>query len=144
MSYKLQQTIAVLAAALVLTYAGMVAVSDLRDFSPWPFNLLGLAVLSFLCGGVMAASVPRAIWLTLLAAALAVVIFGGLWSYFWWTLLGHYISFSEIALSDYVFLYIAQRGGLMFVITALTGLIGSVTVLAFLPEQYLPKKRQDI
>ena len=138
MSQRVRQGTAIVAAALVLAYVGAVSVSKVRDFAPWPANLLWLSVVSVICGVLLALSSDGAVRSIVVASVVAVLIFGGLRSYMVWTLLGQYVSLSDLVLSDLVLLYVIQRGLLMLLVSALFGLLGAVVTLVFLPDRYLP------
>ena len=76
MGQRLTQSIAVVAAAFVVAYAGLTSVSDVRDYVSWPAELVGLSIVSALCGGLLALIDRKAIWLMSLASVLSVLIFG--------------------------------------------------------------------
>ena len=139
MGQRVRQGIAVVAVAVVLAYTGTVSVSPVRDFAPWrPTNLSWLSVVSAICGVLLALSSDRAAWSIVAASVLAVLIFGGLWSYICWALLGQYISFFDLIQSDLVLFYVIQLGILMFMASALFGLLGAVIATVFLPDRYRP------
>ncbi len=138
MSRRVRQGTAIVAVALVLAYVGTVSVSKVRDFAPWPANLLWLIVISAICGVLLALSSDGADWSIAVASLLAVLIFGGLQSYMIWVLLGQYVSLFDLVLSDFVLVYVTQRGILMLMVSALFGLLGAVVTRAFLPDHYLP------
>jgi len=128
----------VMAAALVLAYLGTFSMSQVREFAPLPANVLWLGVASVVCGVLLALTDAGAARLIVVAAALAVLIFGGLWSYIAWALLGQHFSLFELIRSDIVFLYVVRQGAVMFIASAPFGLLGAVAVRAFLPDRYLP------
>ena len=108
---RLSLAAAVVAAATVMAYMGIASLTDVQEFTILPTNLLILSLASVICGVLMAISSDSAAWLIMAASALAFLIFGGIWSYIVWLLLsGGVIPYIEIALSDYVLLYVAQRG----------------------------------
>lgn len=112
---------------------GIASVSRVSEYAPWQTNLLWLSIASALCGALLALIGDRAFWLIGAASLLAVVIFGGLWSYLSWALLGPVFSFLEIALSDFVFLHVAQRGAIMFADSVVFGLLGVVVAVLLFP-----------
>ena len=136
MGEKARQGTTVLAAALVLAYLGAVSISQVRDFAPWPANLAWLSFFSAMCGILLAISNDRAARSMVVASALAVPIFAGIWSYILWALLGEYISFFDLILSDFMFLYVIRLGALIFVVSTFFGLLGTVLALTIVPDRY--------
>ena len=145
MGQSVRRGTAVVAVALILAYVGTMAITPMRDFAPWPTNMLWLGVVSTICGVLLALISligEEAVWSIIAASVLAVLIFGGLWSYICWALLGQYISqyisFFNLILSDFVFPYVIKRGALMFIVSVLFELLGAVIALIFLPARYCP------
>lgn len=131
MGRRVRQGTEVVAAALVLAYVGTVAFSHVGDFAPWSTNLLWLSVASAICGALLALSSlsgEEAVWSIIAAPVLAVLIFGSVWIYIWWALAGQYISLFDLILSDFVFLYVVQRGFVMFLVSVPFGVLGAVVV----------------
>ena len=134
-----RQGAVIVAVALALAYVGTVSVSgEIRGFAPWPADLFWLAVVSFICGILLGLSVKNAFRAILLASVLAVVIFGALWSYVYWVLIGDYIPLFDLILSDQVSLYVFQWGFFIFMVSALCGMIGTVVPMAVISSDYLP------
>jgi hypothetical protein len=129
----------IVAVALALAYVGMVSVSrEIRGFAPWPADLFWLAIVSFICGILLGLSIKNAFRAILLASVLAVVIFGTLWSYVYWVLVGDYIPLFDLIISDLVSLYVFQWGFFIFMVSALCGLIGTAVSMAVVSSDYLP------
>lgn len=85
----------------------------------------------------MALSSDKAVLLIVAAAGLAFLIFGCTWSYVVWILLGDSgISFVELALSDFVFAFVLQRGFLMLLASLPSSLIAVLVTLALVPMDY--------
>jgi hypothetical protein len=127
---RIRQISAVVAAALVIAAVSVLTLTPIGPFLVGRISLLWLGVTAALCGALLAMSSERALLLVTVAAGLAVVIFGGVWSYLVWVLIGQdlsaVVSFWELALSDYVFLYVAQRGAIIFMFSAAFGVVGAV------------------
>ena len=127
----------VVAAAVAMAYMGLVSLTQMQDFAVWSGSLFWLSVVSVICGVLMALSSDSAAWLITAASVLAFLIFGGIWSYIVWSLLsGGVIPYIEIALSDFVLLYVAQRGAILFLVSLIFGLMAAIAVLAFVPDHY--------
>ncbi|MBI3942333.1 MAG: hypothetical protein HY326_04915 [Chloroflexi bacterium] len=129
---------AVMATAIVLAYTATFTFSSLHDFAIWPLNVGWLTIISLLCGALLSIISKRSLWLIVASALLGVVFFGGMWSYIALQFLGQLFNFSEIILSDFVFLYVVQQGTGMFMFTSLFGLVGAVAARVIIPDQYLP------
>lgn len=141
MRHRLRQSLAMIAVALVLAYVGTAAVARVRGFAPWEGDLLWLIVAAFVCGILLTLTNDDAIWLMMAASVLAVLIFIGLWSVIFWMSLEQSIPILDLLLSDFVFIYFAQRSSLLLFLSVLFGLLGVALVMAlqiFLPEQYRP------
>ena len=136
MGQRLKQSTAVVSVALVLAYVGLTSLSDIRDYAPWPANLLGLSLVSVLCGSLLALIDQKALSLMSFASVLSVLIFGSFWSLASWSLVRVQVSLLELILSDLVFLYVAQRGALLFAVSILFGLIGATGMQILLPDRY--------
>lgn len=135
---RLKQGTAVIAAALIVGYMGLISVSEVGDYVPWSAGFLGLGIAAALCGILLALIDEQAIRLMSMACVLGVLIFGGFWSIASWALLGEQISFLELVLSDLVFSYVLRRGILLLLISILFGLLGTVGMQIILPSHYRP------
>ena len=136
---RVRQGTATFAAALVLAYGMAATVSPVRDFAPWPSDLFWLCVISVICGVLLGLTSSEAGWSMIAAASiLAILIFTAIRSYIVWQLVGKQISLSlfDLVMSDLVFLYVIQRGLILFMASAIFGLIGAVFASIILPEHY--------
>ena len=133
---RARQGTAIVAAALVLAYLGAVSISQVGDFAPWPANKAWLSIFSSMCGVLLALSNERPAQSMVVASALAVPIFAGVWSYILWTLLGQQISFIDLILSDFMLLYVIRLGVLLFIVSVLFGLLGTVVALTLIPDRF--------
>lgn len=136
MSRRLKQGTAIIAAALVVAYLGLISITEVGDYVSWSVGLLGLSLAAALCGLLLALIDEQAIRLMSIASVLGMLIFGGLWSIASWALLGEQFTFVELILSDLVFSYVLRRGLLLGLITILFGLIGAAGMQLFLPAHY--------
>ncbi len=137
----IRQSLAVIAAAIVLAYVGTTAVSQVRGFAPWQGNLAWLVIAAMICGILIAFTNDDAIWLMIAATVLSVLIFIGLWSVIFWVLLGRALPLHRLILSDFLFIYFVQRGSLILFLGGLFGLLGVASVMIlqiFIPERYRP------
>jgi hypothetical protein len=133
---KVRQWTAIVAAAIVLAYVSMAAVTEVRGFALWPTNLAWMGVSAAICGALLALIDEGAVWLIVVASALAVLIFVGLWSYIFWLFLGELFSFSELVISN-LFIYQVLPRSVVILITSLPlGLLGTVAATIFLPDRY--------
>ena len=136
---RVRQGTATFAAALVLAYGMAATVPPVHDFAPWPSDLIWLTVLSVICGALLGLTNSEAGWVMIAAASvLAILFFTAIRSYIVWQLVGRQVSLSlfELVLSDLVFLYVIQTGLILFMISAIFGLIGAVLASVILPEHY--------
>ena len=136
---RVRQGTATFAVALVLAYGMAATLPPVRDFAPWPFDLFWLSVTSVICGVLLGLTSSEAGWSMIAAASiLAILIFTAIRSYIVWQLVGQQISLSlfDLVLSDLVFLYVIQRGLILFMASAIFGLIGAVFASIILPEHY--------
>lgn len=120
----IRQSSAVLAVASILAYVGLISLSHIRDYVPWPADMLALSLVAALCGALLAAAESRAILLFALAAISSVFLFAGYWAFASWTLLRGQLPALDILLSDYVFVYTVQRGFLLVAPSIVFGLLG--------------------
>ena len=134
MSSLVRQSSAVLAVAFVLAYVGLISLSHIRDYVPWPADMLALSLAAALCGALLAAAESRAILLFTLAAILSVFLFGGFWSYASWALLRGQLPVLDILFSDFVFIYTVQRGFILVAPSIVFGLLGVFGVQLLLPK----------
>jgi hypothetical protein len=137
MRQRVEQTLAIVAVALVLACVGTTGFSPVGDFVPWPASPLWLGVISVVCGILLALVGEQALRSMVAASLLGVLIFGGLWSHIAWVLVGQYLSanFLELVLSNLVLTYVFQRGALMLLISLLPGLLGVAIASIFLPDR---------
>ena len=120
----IRQSSAVLAVASILAYVGLISLSHIRDYVPWPADMLALSLVAALCGALLAAAESRAILLFALAASLSAFLFGGYWAFASWALLRGQLPALDILFSDYVFVYTVQRGFLLVAPSIVFGLLG--------------------
>ncbi|MSP14136.1 MAG: hypothetical protein EXR62_14420 [Chloroflexi bacterium] len=138
MQRRLTILLAVIAAAIVLAFTETFTFSSLHDYAIWPLNVGWLTIISLLCGALLSILSNKSLWLITAAALLGVAIFGGIWSYIALQFLGQMFSFSEIIISDFVFLYVVQQGTGMLLFTGLFGIVGAAIARILIPNQYLP------
>jgi len=138
MHLKVRQWTAIVAAAVVLAYVGIVAVTEVRDFALWSANLTWLGVIAAICGALLALVSEGAVWSIVVASVLAVLIFAGLWSYIFWSFLGEYFSFLELIVSNLFIFQVLPRSALILITTLLLGLLGTVAATILLPDRYRP------
>ena len=124
----IRQGAAVLAVASILAYVGLISLSHLRDYVPWPADLLALSLVAAICGAVLAVAESRAILLFTLAAILSALLFGGFWAYASWALLRGQLPALDLLFSDYVFTYTVQRGFILVAPSIVFGLLGVFSV----------------
>ena len=98
MNLILRQSMAVIAAAAILAYMGLISLSHLRDYVAWPADMLALSIVAALCGMLLALAESKALHLYLIASVVSPLLFGGFWAYATWGVLG-----SRIPLSNYCF-----------------------------------------
>ncbi len=134
MTPLLRQCAALCAVAAVLAYVGLISLTDMRDYVPWPANMLALSLAAALCGMLLALAEPKALLLSTIAPFISVPIFGAFWALATWMLLGPQLSFADLILSDLVLLYIVQRGFLLVAPTFVFGLLGALGVQLLLPR----------
>ncbi|MDE0143703.1 MAG: hypothetical protein OXI80_03555 [Caldilineaceae bacterium] len=120
----IRQSSAVLAVASILAYVGLISLSHIRDYVPWPADMLALSLVAALCGALLAAAESRAILLFALAAILSAFLFGSYWAFASWALLRGQLPALDILFSDYVFVYTVQRGFLLVAPSIVFGLLG--------------------
>lgn len=120
----IRQSSAVLAVASILAYVGLISLSHIRDYVPWPADMLALSLVAALCGALLAAAESRAILLFALAAILSALLFGGYWAFASWALLRGQLPALDILFSDYVFVYTVQRGFILVAPSIVFGLLG--------------------
>jgi hypothetical protein len=135
---KVRQWTAIVAAAVVLAYVGIVAVTEVRDFALWPASLAWLGVFAAICGALLALISDGAAWSIVVASVLAVMIFAGLWSYIFWLFLGEFVSLLEIIVSNLFIFQVLPRSAVVLITTVLLGLLGVVAATIFLPDRYRP------
>lgn len=131
----IMQGLLVLAASFVMAYLGITSVSHIGEFSPWASNIGWFGLLSALCGVLLTLGgyrAEKAIWAIVAAASLSVVVFGLAWGYVCWGLIRPYLSFWEVLRSDFVLVYVIQRGLLMLIVSSASGLLG-ITIASFIP-----------
>jgi hypothetical protein len=127
---------ATVAAALVLTYVGTAALSEVGDFGLWPASLTWLGVAAVVCGALLALIGGGAAWSMVAASVLAALLFAGLWNMIYWTFLGVYVDFFEITISNPFLYQVLPRCAIIVLTTAPLGLIGVVAATILLPERY--------
>ena len=139
MNRQVRKYTAVIAASIVLACMGLVAFTDLESFAGWPVSPLWMGVVAVLCGILLATISGESTWPLIAVfevAALAVLIFGAAWTYILWQFVRQYVSYFELMWSTFVFVYIASRGLIVFVLTLLSGMLGVVAAQVLLPERY--------
>jgi len=135
MRTPIRQGAAVLAVASILAYVGLISLSHIRDYVPWPADMLALSLVAALCGALLAAAESRAILLFALAAILSALLFGGYWAFASWALLRGQLPAHDILFSDYVFVYAVQRGFLLVAPSIVFGLLGVFSVQLLLSKR---------
>ena len=134
MNLILRQSMAVIAAAAILAYMGLISLSHLRDYVAWPADMLALSIVAALCGMLLALAESKALHLYLIASVVSPLLFGGFWAYATWGVLGSSIPFVELLLSDLVLLYAFQRSLLLVAPSLVFGLLGVLSVQLLLPK----------
>jgi hypothetical protein len=127
---------AIIAAAVILAYVGTVTVSEVRDFALWPASLVWLSVFAVICGGLLALISDGAVWSTVVASVLAVLIFAGLWSYIFWSFLGEWFPYSELIVSTPFISRVFRQSFVILITTIPLGLLGAVAATIFPPDRY--------
>ena len=113
MNLILRQSMAVIAAAAILAYMGLISLSHLRDYVAWPADMLALSIVAALCGMLLALAESKALHLYLIASVVSPLLFGGFWAYASWGVLGSRLPFVELLFSDLVLFYAIQRSFLL-------------------------------
>ena len=138
MMHRIRQASAIIAAAIVLAYLGLVALSEVKRFAPFAADTNWLIVGAFICGVLFALISDRAIESMFLAAVLAVIVFIGIWGFFFWRFFGAYFSLFELMISNRFFAEVFPRTLLMFSLSTIVGIIAAVIVMLVIPDQYRP------
>lgn len=138
MSSFTRQSSAVLAVASILAYVGLISLSHIRDYVPWPADMLALSLVAAICGALLALAEDRAILLFTLAAILSVLLFGGFWAFASWALLRGQLPVLDVLFSDFVFIYAVQRGFILVAPSIVFGLIGVFGVQLLLSKRLRP------
>ena len=125
---------AVIAAAAILAYMGLISLSHLRDYVAWPADMLALSIVAALCGMLLALAESKALHLYLIASVVSPLLFGGFWAYATWGVLGNSIPFVDLLFSDLVLLYAFQRSLLLVAPSLVFGLLGVLSVQLLLPK----------
>jgi hypothetical protein len=123
---KVRQWTATIAAALVLAYVDTMTVSEIKDFALWQGGLVWMGVFAIGCGVLLALVNEDALWSTVAAPVLAVLIFVGVWSYVFWSFLGEYFSYLELIVSTPFLSQVLPQGFVILVTTIPMGLLGVV------------------
>ena len=134
MNLTLRQSMAVIAAAAILAYMGLISLSHLRDYVAWSADMLALSIVAALCGMLLALAESKALHLYLIASVVSPLLFGGFWAYATWGVLGNSIPFVDLLFSDLVLLYVVQRSFLLVAPSIVFGLLGVLSVLLLLPK----------
>jgi hypothetical protein len=134
MNLILRQSMAVIAAAVILAYMGLISLSHLRDYVAWPADMLALSIVAALCGMLLALAESKALHLYLIASVVSALLFGGFWAYATWGVLGSSIPLVELLFSDLVLLYAVQRSFLLVTPCLVFGLLGVLGVQLLLPK----------
>ena len=134
MNLILRQSMAVIAAAAILAYMGLISLSHLRDYVAWPADMLALSIVAALCGMLLALAESKALHLYLIASVVSPLLFGGFWAYATWGVLGNSIPFVDLLFSDLVLLYAFQRSLLLVAPSLVFGLLGVLSVQLLLPK----------
>jgi len=141
MHQKARQWTAIMAAALVLAYVSTAAATEVRDFALWQASWAWLSIFAAFCGALLApifSGNDGAIWSTVMAPVLAVLIFAGVQYYILWSFLGEYLSLYEIMVSNLFINQVLPRTFLVLITTVPFGLFGFVVARAFVPDRYHP------
>lgn len=125
---------AVIAAAAILAYMGLISLSHLRDYVAWSADMLALSIVAALCGMLLALAESKALHLYLIASVVSPLLFGGFWAYATWGVLGNSIPFVDLLFSDLVLLYVVQRSFLLAAPSIVFGLLGVLSVQLLLPK----------
>ncbi len=134
MNLILRQSMAVIAAAAILAYMGLISLSHLRDYVAWSADMLALSIVAALCGMLLALAESKALHLYLIASVVSPLLFGGFWAYATWGVLGNSIPFVDLLFSDLVLLYVVQRSFLLVAPSIVFGLLGVLSVQLLLPK----------
>ncbi len=134
MNLTLRQSLAVIAAAAILAYMGLISLSHLRDYVAWSADMLALSIVAALCGMLLALAESKALHLYLIASVVSPLLFGGFWAYATWGVLGNSIPFLDLLFSDLVLLYVVQRSFLLVAPSLVFGLLGVLSVQLLLPK----------
>ena len=134
MNLILRQSMAVIAAAAILAYMGLISLSHLRDYVAWSADMLALSIVAALCGMLLALAESKALHLYLIASVVSPLLFGGFWAYATWGVLGNSIPFVDLLFSDLVLLYVVQRSFLLAAPSIVFGLLGVLSVQLLLPK----------
>ncbi len=134
MNLILRQSMAVIAAAAILAYMGLISLSHLRDYVAWSADMLALSIVAALCGMLLALAESKALHLFLIASVVSPLLFGGFWAYATWGVLGNSIPFVDLLFSDLVLLYVVQRSFLLVAPSIVFGLLGVLSVQLLLPK----------
>ncbi len=134
MNLTLRQSMAVIAAAAILAYMGLISLSHLRDYVAWSADMLALSIVAALCGMLLALAESKALHLFLIASVVSPLLFGGFWAYATWGVLGNSIPFVDLLFSDLVLLYVVQRSFLLVAPSIVFGLLGVLSVQLLLPK----------
>ena len=138
MRLEVRRWTAIIAAAVVLAYVGTVTVSEVRDFALWQASLGWLGVFAVICGVLLALISDGAVWSIVVASVLAVLIYAGLWSYIFWSLLGEYFSYSELIVSTPFISQVFRQSFVILITSVPLGLLGMAAATIFLPDRYRP------
>jgi hypothetical protein len=127
---------ATLAAALVMTYMAVVAWTDVGSVAVVRAGLPGMAAAALLCGALLGLACRRALVACIVAAGVATLAFGLVWSLVAWALVGRlFESFLELAASDMVSLFLLPRAGITLALTAGLSLAAAAAMTALVPER---------
>jgi hypothetical protein len=131
MKANVRRWTSILAAASVLAYAGTIAITDIKGFALWRINLLGLCVLSLVCGVLLTFINHRALRSMVMASVLASLTVACIWSYILWSflreLLKEHISYIEFLISNPFWYYVIPRSAVVLIVTLSLG-AGAIVV----------------
>jgi hypothetical protein len=136
MMLRLRRWAATIAVAIVMTYVGTVAVSEVRDVALWRANLTSLSLVALICGALLAVVSDGAAWSLIFASGLAALACAGVWTFIWWSFLGGYFSIFELIGSNLFVLQAVPRSGVIFLTSVFMGLLGIVVVTILVPYGY--------
>jgi len=136
MMLRLRQWATTVAVAIVVTYVGTVAVTEVRDVALWRADLASLSLVALVCGALLALVSDRAVRSLIFASSLAALIFAGVWTFIWWSFLGGYFSLWELIGSNLFVLQAVPRSGVIFLTSVFMGLLGIVVVTILVPYNY--------